>query len=250
MAAAAIPAISLGAQFFANRGAKKRNDQALNTATTGLQGSATDLSGLGTKLGDTAGSFLGDAQKNFGRAGTALDQSQNYFSPLLAGSRGAIDQTLAPDRAMITDTYRGAGKALEQSGMRGGTRDLASAELNRDRAGKLALLGPAARANAATSMQGVSQQRAGMAGQQAGVGAGLFGQAVGAKGGAVPAYATLFSGANQRDLMQGQYNNQAGSAIGSMIFDAVKSRGSKGGGGAPGVGGASAFAGMAGGKAG
>lgn len=230
MAAAAIPAISMGAQYFMNRGTNKRIAQQQTTATQGLQNSATDLSAFGTKLGDTAGGFLGDAQKQFGQANTSLDQSANYFSPLLRGGRAAIDQTLAPERAGITETYRGAGKALEQSGMRGGTRDVAGAELNRDRAAKLALLPSAARQGAASAMLQVGQTQGNMAATQAGTAANLFGNATQAKGVSGSGYNALLGDATDRWKTQNAAGGVAGGGIGSMIFDAIKSQGKKGGG--------------------
>jgi hypothetical protein len=230
MAAAAVPAISLGAQYFLNRGANKRTNTALDTATKGLQGTATDLGQFGTKLGQQAGGFLGDAQKFLGQAGTAYNQTANYFSPMLSGSRSAINQALAPERGQITDTYRGAEKALDASGMRGGMRDLARAELNRDRAGKLSLLGPSARAAAANGMMQVGGAQSQLGATQAGTATNLFGQAAASKQGATNAYATLFGGANQQAALAQPGKEKAGGAIGSMIFDAVKSGGKKGGG--------------------
>lgn len=184
---------------------------------------------MGTRIGDQAGGFLGDAQKTLTGANRDLDAVGGYYAPMLSGSRSALMQATAPERAHITDTYRGAEKALE--GTRGGTGELARAELNRDRAGRLALLGPSGRAAAANGMMQLGAARGQLGSTQAGVGTGLFGQAVGAKGGATGAYGTLFQGANYRDALQSQYNNQSGGAIGSMIFDALKSQGKKGGGG-------------------
>lgn len=236
MAAAAIPAISMGAQYFMNRGKNKKISQARDAATAGLQTSSTELNTFGDKMGDTAGSFLGGAQKQFTSANNSLDQSANYFSPLLRGNRAAIDQTLAPERAGITETYRGAGKALEQSGMRGGTRDLASAELNRDKASKLALLPSAARAGAATSMMQLGEQQGQLAGTQAGTGAGLFSAATTAKGTGLQGYSTLLGSADARDYIQGQNAQKAGTGIGSMIFDAMKSKKKKASDGSGGMG--------------
>lgn len=237
MAAAAIPAISMGAQYFMNRGKNKKIAAAQDAATAGLQTSSQDLNKFGDKMGDTAGSFLGDAQKQFGRANTSLDASANYFSPLLRGGRAAIDQTLAPERAGITETYRGAGKALEQSGMRGGTRDLASAELNRDRASKLALLPSAARAGAAESMMKLGGEQGNLAATQAGTGANLYGGAATAKGTGAYGYNALLGSADRREYVQGQNAQTAGTGIGSMIFDAIKSKQGKSAGGGSGGGG-------------
>lgn len=238
MAAAAVPAISMGAQYFMNRGKNKKIAAAQTAGTTGLQDSSSDLSKFGDKIGDSAGSFLGGAQKQFGAANNTLDQAGNYFSPLLRGGRAAIDQSLAPDRAAVTETYRGAGKAIEQSGMRGGTRDLANAELNRDKAGKLALLAPAARANAAGAMVQLGGAQGSLAAAQAGAGSSLFNSASAAKAGSNTGYGTLLNSADRREANQDYYANQSGSSIGSMIFDAMKSKkgglsGSKSGAGTP-----------------
>lgn len=235
MAAAAVPAISLGAQWFMNRGANKRINQGLDTATKGLQTSGSDLSKFGDTLASTGAPLLDQSQKSLTQAGGAYNQVGSYLSPILSGSRGAVNQALAPDLAAITETYRGAGKAVEQSGMRGGTRDLANAELNRDRAGKLALLPSQARASAATGMMDVGSGQAGVGATQAGAASNLFGNATAAKQGATGAYGTLFHGANQQQALMQQRTMGSGNAIGSMIFDAVKSKGSKGGGGTGGT---------------
>lgn len=237
MAAAAVPAISLGAQYFMSRGKNRQIGQQIGAATTGLQRSGDELGRFAGTLGNQGTAFLGDAQKSFGRANTAFDQSQNYFAPILGGSRAAIDQTLAPERAQITDTYRGATRALDTSGVRGGSRDLATAELNRDRAGRLALLPGAARANAATGMAQLGQARAGAATQQAGVGGGLTGQSVQARGGAASAYGGLFGGNVRREESINAAGQESGGAIGRMIFDALKTSGKKGGAGGGGAGG-------------
>lgn len=229
MAAAAVPAISLGAGYFMNRGANRRTTATLQSGAKGLQDSASTLSGTGAQLGARAGGFLGDAQQSLTRASGSVGAASNYFSPILSGSRGAMDQALAPDRAMITDTYRGAERGLRD--VRGGTGDLARAELNRDRAGRLSLLGPSARASAANGMLQVGGAQGQIGATQAGVGTNLFGQSVSAHQGAANAQGNLFSGGNWRDAQNQAGNRESSSAIGSMIFDAIRSRGSKPGGG-------------------
>lgn len=237
MAAAAIPAISLGAQHFLNRGANRRAQTALNSSTKGLQDTAGSLAGTGARLGQQAGSFLGGAQTAFRGAAPAYDAAAAYYAPLAAGSRGAMDQALAPDRAAITDTYRGAGKAIEASGMRGGTRDLANAELNRDRAGRLSLLAPAARANAAAALPAIGAGRTQLGAAQAGVGLGLSGQGIQAQTAAGGAQSNLFAGAHQTQALRYPGQQDANNAIGGMIFDALRSQGGRKGGSAstPGI---------------
>lgn len=227
MAAAAVPAISLGAQYFLNRGANKRTNTALDAATKGLQGAGTDLSGYGNKLAASGSPLLGEAQKSLTKAGTSYDQVGSYLSPILNGGRGAINQALAPDLAAITETYRGAGKSLES--VRGAQGDVARAELNRDKAGKLALLPSMARQNAAQGVMEVGKGQAGIGATQANAAGNIFANATAAKQGATNAYGALYGGAQNQALAQQAQNNQAGGAIGSMIFDAVKSKGGKSG---------------------
>lgn len=234
MAAAAVPAISLGAQYFMNRGKNRQINSALTSATTGLQGSASNLTRTAGTLGDQSGAFLGGAARGFQGANTAFDQSQNYFAPIAAGNRAAIGASLAPERAEITDTYRGAEKALDRTNLRGGSRDLASAELNRDRAGRLSLLAPVARANAAGALGQLGSARAGAAGTEGGVGTALSGQGVAAQVGSSNAYGQLFGGASRQRENMDNAEMAGNSAIGRMIFDALKSGKPKGGGSSPG----------------
>ncbi len=120
---------------------------------------ATQLSPQGTQARDQmveqAGSLNQIGSNFLGKGEQALQGVEGYYSPLLRGDRAAIDQSLSPEIAGITDVYRGANKNLDRSGIRGPQRDVASAELNRDRAGQLALLRPQARAGAAAGMAGL-----------------------------------------------------------------------------------------------
>lgn len=229
MAAAAIPAISLGAQHFLNRKQNQRTNQALGAATTGLQSSAAELS-RGAGQSDALGNaFLGDARQTLQKSAGTFGQVGSYASPLLSGSRGAIDSVLAPERSAITDTYRGAERSLDS--MRGGTRDLAVAELNRDRAGRLALLPGQARTAAAQTMMGVGSGQAGVGGAQASTGVGLMGQGLQGRAGAAGAYGSLFGNANNNAALRAPSDAAGSSGIGSMIFDALKSGGKKPGSG-------------------
>jgi hypothetical protein len=67
-----------------------------------------------------------------------LRQAGNYYSTLLSGNRAAQSQAVAPGYAAATDVYRGAQRNLDQQGIRGAARDVASADLNRQRASQLA----------------------------------------------------------------------------------------------------------------
>lgn len=87
----------------------------------------------------------------------------SYFDTLLRGNRAQQAQATAAPTARITDVYSGAERGLEKSGVRGAARDVASADLTRNKAGAIAGLvsgvQPAA-ANALTSI-GQTQQAQG-----------------------------------------------------------------------------------------
>ncbi len=107
----------------AQSSAMKRSPEE-SAAIGGLQGAAGQLSTQG-------GSLIGQ--------GTPLTgQAANYWSTLLRGDRAAMSQATAGPRGAITDIYRGAESNLERSGVRGASRDVAKAELGRDRAGRIA----------------------------------------------------------------------------------------------------------------
>ena len=126
-----------------------------------------------------------------------------------------MGQALAPERASITDIYRGAGKSLEQSGVRGGARELAEAELSRDRAGKLAGLAPTARMGAAAAMTGIGGTQL-QAGQQA------SGMGVQAKQAGGSLLSSMYGLQNQRAYLDAQNAQQLTQGMGGMLFDALK----------------------------
>jgi hypothetical protein len=175
------------------------------------------------------------------QGGQAMGQAAAYYSPLVSGSRGAINQTLAPERASITDIYRGASKSLDRAGVRGGSRDLAEAELARDRAGKLSTLAPAARMGAAEALGGLgaTQTQAGLQ---------TTGQGVGAKSAGMQGLSSIYGPQANRAWLEAQNAQETNKGMGGMIFDALKAgSGKKGGkvvptGGAPTLGGFAPYA--------
>lgn len=86
----------------------------------------------------------------------------NYYDTLLRGDRAAQAQATAAPAARISDIYSGAARGLDQSGVRGAAKDVASADLNKNRASSLAGLvtgvQPAA-AQALTSIGETQQNR-------------------------------------------------------------------------------------------
>jgi hypothetical protein len=206
-----MPAISLGAAYFANRSAKKQSQQSqqkLDTTTTALQGSAKDLSDTGTNLIGQGKNISAPGFNNLGAAA-------GYYSPIVQGSRASIQQSLAPERSLVSDYYRGATKGLERSGMTGGSKDLATAELARDKAAKLSGLAPAARRDAAQGLAGVGSQQV-----QAGLA--TTGQGVNAKQTGASVLSPVYAGQNYRAAGDMDYYRQTGQGIGGMLFDTLK----------------------------
>lgn len=109
-----------------------------------------------------------------------LQQPANYFSTLLSGNRAAMNNAVAPAVAQITGNYRGATRALEHSGMRGAARDVATADLNRQRASQVAGLTTGVQPYAAEQLAGLGQNMMGLAPGMMGTAGTLYGGMLGA----------------------------------------------------------------------
>jgi hypothetical protein len=138
-----------------------------------------------------------------------LQSSSNYYRALIGGDRGAIDSALAPERAGIQDTYRGASRGLSM--LRGPTKDLATAELGRQKAGQLGLLPAQARANAVQQGQRAGEFATGTGLDARSRGASLYESAAGV-------------GQNQARIDQGnrQQNYDMSQGMGSLFGDVLK----------------------------
>jgi len=111
----------------------------------------------------------------------AYQQALAYYQRLLGGDHAAITEAVAPEGEALAEVYKGAGKSLEAGPLRGGARDLATAELGRQKAGQIAAIAPAARQAAASQagQLGLAGATAGTSAEQAG--AGLYNQVVGSE---------------------------------------------------------------------
>jgi len=174
----------------AQSSAMKRSPEEMQ-ALQGAQSSAGALSTQGMNLLNQGSPMLG--------------QAGNYWSTLLKGNRAQMSEATAAPRAAITDVYRGAGRNLERSGIRGAGRDLATAELGRDQASKIAGL--------TTGVQPAAAEALG------GIGSDLTRTGAGMAQGAGSIWANL--------LGQGQFNRQYGrmegekfgTSMGGLLFD-------------------------------
>ncbi len=172
--------------WLGSRKAGKRNEEE-STALSGAQGAATGMEAAGSSL----------LQK--------VQQPANYWGSLLGGDRAKMAQATAPARSSILDTYRGAERGLERSGVRGAQRDVAISELIRDRAAKVAGL-----------TQGVQPQAAQALTDIAGMGTPLLANSASIWG-------NLLGQATQNRQNADQVKREGGASAGRYLFDLASS---------------------------
>lgn len=151
--AAAVPfalkAIPFAAQGIGALLGKKASgpSKGQQAAVAGTQQGAQTLSAAGQPL-------LTSGLNYASQAGTSLAPAAQYYSSILSNRRAA-SESLAPEQQTALEYYRGAEGKTRRT-MRGGARDQALAELDRQRVGQLAGMLPAARRSAAEGLQGVA----------------------------------------------------------------------------------------------
>lgn len=202
--AAAIPfALKAGSMIGGSLLGKKLSGPsgAQKTAMTGAQQGSQALTAAGTPL-LAQGSALARG------GGTDLDAAGNYYRNILS-SRTAGREALAPEMASALNFYRGAENKTKRT-LRGGSRDVALAELDRQKVGQMATMLPAARREAAEGMLDVGGTR--LSG-----GTALTGQGVNALSNAAYANAQLFGNAT---TLQNQ-EQEGGKAWGGILYDVL-----------------------------
>lgn len=152
------------------------------------------------------GSTLGQAGFLGSTANPLLSRAAGYYQALLGNSRAGLQTAIAPQVNSIADTYRGAEAGITQQGLRGGAKDMAVANLERDKAGAIGALPLQAKSAAA-----------GAGGQ---LGATLSGQSLGGYQG------LLGVGENARQFNVGQ-SNLTGQGLGSLTAQILQSTGGK-----------------------
>lgn len=188
--------------------AKKQADAMKQQATLSPQGQQArgELINQGNLLNRTGAGLMQ-------RGDRTLGDVEAYWKPLLAGNRAEMNQALAPETAQITDIYRGAQRNVQRSGVQGAQRDEQLGELNRQRAGQLALMRPTARRDAADALGKY--------------GAGYLSEGVGLLGEAGRAYGAVYGGERgSADQAYGPYaaaqqQNSAslGRGLGGLLFN-------------------------------
>jgi hypothetical protein len=126
-----IPMIAQGVGMVAGGIAGKKAEKNAMQRSPEEMAALTGATGIAGQAGKMGSELVGES-KPF------MQQAGQYYQTLLRGNRAAMQGATAPYAAQITDTYRGANRALAQSGVRGAARDVQAGELNRQRASQIA----------------------------------------------------------------------------------------------------------------
>lgn len=203
-----IPAIAgaIGGIF----GGKKATASAMQrspeeqTALTGAQGAAGNLASQGSQQFATGTGLTASGT-------STLQQPTNYFSKLLSGNRALQSQAIAAPRGAIEDTYAGAERSLDRSGVRGAARDVAKADLAKNQAGAISSLITGVQPGAASALTSIGTT-------EQGIGANISGQGIGATGGSGNLFQNLLSQGSANRQYGNQQGQQFGGAFGKLLF--------------------------------
>jgi hypothetical protein len=197
-AAAFIPLIAQGVGMWAGGKAAKKAQAA--AAQRSPEEIAAIQGGMG--VGDQASKAASEA---IGASKPYMKQAGNYYSTLLRGNRAQMSQAVSPYAAQIGQNFAGANRGLEQMGVRGAARDVARADLNRQRAQQISGL--------TTGMQPAAAEalgRLGISGMQ--TAAPLYGTA-----GNV--YSNVLAQGLPNRKFAAEEGGKAGAAIGGLVRD-------------------------------
>ncbi len=232
MAQVAIPAAIMAGSAIVK---KLRKPAALTPQGTQAQG---NLLGNAGSLRDAGNSLLGSGaalQKTgmgaFNKANADLNIPMNYYRTIAGGSRGAMTAAMAPEMGAITSAYRGAESALDRGPARGALRDVAGADIAREKAGKISGLALNARGGAMSSLAGLAAQQQGAGLSLMGVGQQNNALGIGALTGTTAPLSQIYSGEMRRTEIAGQNQAEAGKFFASLLFEMLKARMAAGGGG-------------------
>lgn len=112
------------------------------------------------------------SQRQHSIADPAISKAMAYYSKLAGGNSAAIQSTLAPQIASMTDVYRGAESGMTNKMGPGAGRDMAVADLQRQKAAQLSMMPMMARTNANEQLGTMGQTMTGQANSMLGMAAG------------------------------------------------------------------------------
>ena len=158
-AGGAIGSALLGSHAASSAMQMSPQEQAAYTSQTNL---ANQMQGQGAQL--------------FGKAMPALTNTLNYYQTLMGkGGRTAAYAATAPAAENVSSVYGGAANNLLRSGVQGGERDTALADLNREKAGQMSRLVTGVQPMAAQGLAGLGTSLLGGAGSFEGGASGIYG---------------------------------------------------------------------------
>ncbi len=163
------------------------------TAQGGAQTGAAKLQSSGSAQLDTGA----ETQK----------PATNYYDTLLHGNRAEMAGATAAPKAQLTDVYAGAQRNLDQTGVRGAQKDVASADLNKNRAAGIASLVTGVQPAAAGALTSIGQTQQAQGGAMVGSSNSTYNQLLG-------------SGAQNRQQANVAGTNAA-AAVGSLATSAA-----------------------------
>lgn len=172
----------------------------------------------------TAGTLGNIGASLYGRGAGTLDRPQSYYETLLGrGGRSAMEAAVAPQAENIASTYGGLAKSLEGSYVRGGVRDVALAEANREKAGQISRLTAGVQPAAAGALTDIGKYQVGTGVGATGASGGLYADLLG--------QGTQNRALNLQSKLAGeQIKGSTGQDIGSLLFQVLSNSGGKGGG--------------------
>ncbi len=230
--AAAVPiAMMIGSAIASKKAASAAGKSARKTESIGRTPTPEEQE---ARAGTTrqAGKLGGIGETLYGQGAGSLGRASSYYEALLGrGGRGAMESAVAPAAESISDLYGGVSRSLEGSNVRGGVRDMALAEAEREKRGRISRLTAGVQPGAASALTGIGKfQQATGAGATAKAG-GLYSSLVGS---AVQGRSLGLQGR----LAGEKHRGETGQDIGNLLFSVLSSQGGGGKSGGRAAGGA------------
>lgn len=214
--AAAVPfALKAGAMVGGSLLGKLTNkpSKAQSSAMQGTQQAAQQVDKVSGPLMQQGSALAGQGAGYLRQGAGQLGQAGGYYGNILSNRRAA-SESLAPEMTTALDYYKGAASKTART-QRGGGRDYALAELDRQKVGQIAGMLPAARANAAAGMTNVGSATGNLGSSAIYGGGAMTGQGVQAATSNAYINSGLFNNATTLRNQEGE----GGKQWGSMLYD-------------------------------
>jgi hypothetical protein len=233
VAAPVIKAVAVGAigAMVSKKMGKAPNLTAEGGATRNqLFDSSKILQNAGQQQLATGSALTSAGMRSFNAGDTDLNAASGYLRTLVGGSRGAMTAALGPEIGAITSAYRGAQSGLDRGGATGAVREMATADLAREKAGRISGLAMAVRPQAVGQLSQIGQARQSAGAGIVGMGQGATGTGISALSGANSPLSTIYQGELWRMGIQAQNQAAIGQFFANLMYEALKNRGGSSGG--------------------